>query len=60
MVNLLLVALVIIVLVLLFGGGVLLKLINLALGVIVFLVLLVIAVWLIHSLSPGNRSNRSG
>lgn len=52
MVNLLLVILVVVVLVLLFGGGILLKIINLALGVIVFLVLLVIAVWLLHRLSP--------
>jgi hypothetical protein len=57
MVNLLLVALVVIVLVLLFGGGILLKLINLALGVIVFLVLLVIAVWLLHRLSPSTKTN---
>jgi membrane protein implicated in regulation of membrane protease activity len=55
MVNLLLVALVVIILVLLFGGGILLKLINFALGIIVFLVLLVIAVWLLHRLSPNTK-----
>jgi membrane protein implicated in regulation of membrane protease activity len=59
MVNLLLVALVVIILVLLFGGGILLKIIDLTIGIIGFLILLVIAVWLLHYLSSSANKSSS-